>query len=132
MFATTSNLLQQLLAVWECHLRACAAASETRALCAQIDRQFTERTGRTRTCGSTATAVMLSGQRLCVAHVGDSRAVLASHGGGIVQLTKDHKPDDPVEAARIRVRMRLRLSWLLLRAVRPVAMERKLHVYRVL
>lgn len=56
--------------------------------------------------GTTALAAVLSGHRLTVAHVGDSRAVLAtrqSAGGPVVarQLTTDHTPR--VEAERDRV-----------------------------
>lgn len=45
---------------------------------------------------------------LFVAHTGDSRAILASQRGGdpsaftVTALTKDHRPDDPDEAERIR------------------------------
>jgi len=45
---------------------------------------------------------------LFVAHVGDSRAILASHRGGdpsaftVTALTRDHRPDDADEAERVR------------------------------
>jgi len=45
---------------------------------------------------------------LFVAHVGDSRAILASHRGGeasaftVTALTRDHRPDDAEEAERVR------------------------------
>lgn len=43
--------------------------------------------------GSTAvTAVLVNGQRLWVANVGDSRAVL-SRGGQAIQMTIDHEPN---------------------------------------
>ncbi|XP_049386815.1 probable protein phosphatase 2C 9 [Solanum stenotomum] len=43
--------------------------------------------------GSTAvTAVLINGQRLWVANVGDSRAVL-SRGGQAIQMTIDHEPN---------------------------------------
>ncbi|XP_044510261.1 probable protein phosphatase 2C 10 isoform X1 [Mangifera indica] len=43
--------------------------------------------------GSTAvTAILINGQRLWVANVGDSRAVLSS-GGQAVQMTTDHEPN---------------------------------------
>lgn len=45
------------------------------------------------------TAVVL-GQRLVVAHVGDSRGVL-SHNGQAVELTQDHKPNRNDERCRI-------------------------------
>lgn len=68
-----------------------------------------------RTSGTTATiALLLPGQRLLVAHVGDSRAVFgarprAAAGGPaaawrVRDLTRDHKPDLPEEKARIQAR----------------------------
>lgn len=43
--------------------------------------------------GSTAvTAILINGQRLWVANVGDSRAVL-SRGGQAVQMSTDHEPN---------------------------------------
>lgn len=42
--------------------------------------------------GSTAvTAILINGQRLWVANVGDSRAVLAK-GEEVIQMTTDHEP----------------------------------------
>jgi serine/threonine protein phosphatase PrpC len=70
----------------------------------QVDKHFVDKTGRTRTCGSTATLLLLRGRTAYVAHVGDTRAVLATKTGAVVQLTKDHKADDPSEGQRIRVR----------------------------
>mgnify|MGYP006090641375 CR=1 FL=1 len=55
--------------------------------------------------GTTATVVYLHGNACWVACSGDSRAVLGSlRSGEIVgtDLCKDHKPDDPIEIARIR------------------------------
>lgn len=55
--------------------------------------------------GTTAVTIVKQGEHLLIAHVGDSRAVLAttSDDGIIVplQLTVDFKPDLPQEAARI-------------------------------
>jgi len=59
--------------------------------------------------GTTATMVLLfPGQRALVAHVGDSRAILAtrprsnlSAPWSVKELTRDHKPDIPAERARI-------------------------------
>jgi len=63
-----------------------------------------------RTSGTTATVVLLiPGQRILVAHVGDSRAVLGVRRRGegsawrIRELTRDHKPDLPDERARIEL-----------------------------
>ena len=72
-----------------------------------MDRQFGERHPNT-TCGTTATAAVLYGQTLWLAHVGDSRAVLGTRGGAVTALTKDHKPDDAFEENRIRVRTQTR------------------------
>jgi len=59
--------------------------------------------------GTTATVVLLfPEQRALVAHVGDSRAILATRPRGkwsvswsVSELTHDHKPDLPAERARI-------------------------------
>ena len=50
--------------------------------------------------GCTATTAVLVGQRLVVAHVGDSRAVLGEYGEA-KPLTEDHKPNRPDERERI-------------------------------
>lgn len=52
--------------------------------------------------GSTAATVILMGRRLFAANVGDSRVVLCRSGGQCVELTSDHKPSRPDEAARVR------------------------------
>lgn len=56
-------------------------------------------------CSSTAVAVLLWGSLLTVGHLGDSRAVLGrSVAGGVLAglcLTRDHKPNDAGETARI-------------------------------
>jgi len=52
--------------------------------------------------GSTAATVLLFGRRLFAANVGDSRVVLCRGGGHCVELTSDHKPSRPDEAARVR------------------------------
>ena len=61
--------------------------------------------------GSTAVAVMIHEgsvesdggiqQTLIVANVGDSRAILCREDGVVVQLTRDHKPNDNIERQRI-------------------------------
>jgi serine/threonine protein phosphatase PrpC len=50
--------------------------------------------------GSTLLAALLLDDKLHVANVGDSRAVLA-RGADAIQITTDHKPCDEAEAARI-------------------------------
>lgn len=52
--------------------------------------------------GSTAATIILMGRRLFAANVGDSRVVLCRGGGQCVELTSDHKPSRPDEAARVR------------------------------
>lgn len=52
--------------------------------------------------GSTAATIILLGRRLFAANVGDSRVVLCRGGGQCVELTSDHKPSRPDEAARVR------------------------------
>lgn len=63
-----------------------------------------------RVSGTTATVVLvMSDQRMLVAHVGDSRAVLGvrrrgeGHRWRCQDLTRDHKPDLPDERARIEL-----------------------------
>lgn len=50
--------------------------------------------------GSTATVAIVSGSRVFIANVGDSRCVL-SRNREAIDLSLDHKPDDPRELARI-------------------------------
>ena len=52
--------------------------------------------------GSTGATILLLGRRLFAANVGDSRVVLCRSGGQCVELTSDHKPSRPDEAARVR------------------------------
>ncbi|GFX33001.1 probable protein phosphatase CG10417 [Trichonephila clavipes] len=50
--------------------------------------------------GSTATVAVVSESRIYVANVGDSRCVL-SRNGQAIDMSVDHKPDDPSERYRI-------------------------------
>lgn len=59
--------------------------------------------------GSTAVGVLLHHDMIYSFNVGDSRAVL-SRGGDAVELTRDHKPNDPIELARI-VRLGGNVRW---------------------
>ena len=52
--------------------------------------------------GSTLCSVVLKGRHLYASNVGDSRAILITAQSEVFQLTKDQKPDDPVEMARIK------------------------------
>lgn len=44
--------------------------------------------------GCTANVVMITGNKIIVANAGDSRSAL-SRNGQIIELSKDHKPEDP-------------------------------------
>lgn len=52
------------------------------------------------TCGSTGVMVIIVGNTIFCANIGDSRAILSSRKKPIL-LSKDHKPSDPVEKRRI-------------------------------
>uniref|UniRef100_A0A0D9VC94 protein-serine/threonine phosphatase n=1 Tax=Leersia perrieri TaxID=77586 RepID=A0A0D9VC94_9ORYZ len=54
----------------------------------------------TRDAGSTASTAILVGDRLLVANVGDSRAVVC-RGGDAIAVSRDHKPDQTDERQRI-------------------------------
>ncbi|OQS00277.1 phosphatase [Thraustotheca clavata] len=66
--------------------------------------------------GSTATAVFLIDDLIWSMNVGDSRAVLCRNGKALA-ITRDHKPNDPIEKARIE-RMGGRVAWHGLRDTR--------------
>ena len=54
--------------------------------------------------GSTCVSVLLQEKKILCANVGDSRAILGKESGGIwegIPLSRDHKPDLPMEQARI-------------------------------
>eukprot|EP00026_Physarum_polycephalum_P010656 Phypoly_transcript_10825.p1 GENE.Phypoly_transcript_10825~~Phypoly_transcript_10825.p1 ORF type:complete len:330 (+),score=54.17 Phypoly_transcript_10825:147-1136(+) len=54
--------------------------------------------------GSTATVCLIVGNKLYLGNLGDSSSVLAVNEGGVLKgyrISKDHKPDDPQEKARI-------------------------------
>ncbi|XP_028058755.1 probable protein phosphatase 2C 59 isoform X1 [Camellia sinensis] len=53
-----------------------------------------------RDAGSTASTAILVGDRLLVANVGDSRAVICK-GGNAIAVSRDHKPDQTDERQRI-------------------------------
>jgi serine/threonine protein phosphatase PrpC len=69
--------------------------------CAEHEVQSTWVPGAGHASGSTLCLCLLVDDKLHIAHVGDSRAVLAK-GGKAVPLTADHKPSSPAEAERIR------------------------------
>lgn len=54
--------------------------------------------------GTTATLVHFRNNKLYIAHVGDSRAIIAKRKNGVlkaVAITIDHKPENPLEMERI-------------------------------
>ncbi len=51
--------------------------------------------------GTTCCTLLINGPRLYCANAGDSRCVVVGKGGRVRQLSRDHKPCDPVEGARI-------------------------------
>ena len=52
-------------------------------------------------CGCTSCVVLLTPDKIICANAGDSRAVLVKAPNKPEPLSKDHKPNDPVEEARI-------------------------------
>jgi serine/threonine protein phosphatase PrpC len=70
-------------------------------------KQFCAETANRVSCdlsGTTATTLLIQGDKLYVGHVGDSRAVLGWSDQGVYKakpLTRDHKPNLPEEQARI-------------------------------
>jgi serine/threonine protein phosphatase PrpC len=62
-----------------------------------------DRTNATEAKSQTANAPTIV-RTLITANVGDSRAVLARGGTTVLELSRDHKPDDPVERSRIHRR----------------------------
>ncbi|NRB21562.1 protein serine/threonine phosphatase 2C family protein, partial [Candidatus Dependentiae bacterium] len=50
--------------------------------------------------GTTAVAAFINGDKAYIANAGDARALIIRNGK-IITATKDHKPNDPVEKARI-------------------------------
>jgi serine/threonine protein phosphatase PrpC len=64
----------------------------------QFDRSFLAemRSMGSKDDGSTLCAVIMKGDKMVVVNVGDSRAALI-RAGTLSRLTKDHKPEDPIE-----------------------------------
>ena len=57
--------------------------------------------GRVMSSGCTANVVLITPAEIYCANAGDSRAVLKNQKLAIA-LSEDHKPNDPIEIARIR------------------------------
>ena len=52
--------------------------------------------------GSCACVILIINDTLYAINLGDSRALLSSNSGQILrQITRDHKPEDPIEKERI-------------------------------
>ncbi|OEL34657.1 putative protein phosphatase 2C 10 [Dichanthelium oligosanthes] len=67
----------------------------------RTDSEFLEAdSSHTRDAGSTASTAIIVGDRLLVANVGDSRAVICK-GGQAIAVSRDHKPDQTDERQRI-------------------------------
>jgi serine/threonine protein phosphatase PrpC len=98
-----ANLQAALPSVREFENSTVDAAEALRSAFEKVDREV-QRISHWSFQGSTAVAILLhpSGNEtfILAANVGDSRAVL-SRGGMAVDLTRDHKPNDPGERARI-------------------------------
>lgn len=52
-------------------------------------------------CGTTASIILIVGDHLFCANLGDSRAIISSKGEAI-SLSIDHKPSSPYELKRIQ------------------------------
>jgi serine/threonine protein phosphatase PrpC len=55
-------------------------------------------------CGTTALVAYVFRQRIYVANVGDSRAVIAYRDGRFERITRDHKSNDEIEMAAVQKR----------------------------
>jgi len=51
-------------------------------------------------CGTTAVVALVCSDSICVANLGDSRAVLCRNGGAL-PLSRDHKPTNEEEQLRV-------------------------------
>eukprot|EP00299_Pterocystis_sp_00344_P018701 c9329_g1_i1.p1 GENE.c9329_g1_i1~~c9329_g1_i1.p1 ORF type:complete len:300 (-),score=86.55 c9329_g1_i1:86-985(-) len=70
-------------------------------MCHRLDESFMDSFNMSgRRDGSCANFVLLWGNKLACANVGDSRALI-NDNGHMLELSKDHKPSDPEEKARI-------------------------------
>lgn len=68
------------------------------------DDELFEKFHRVELGGSTATVSLIVGNKLYLGNLGDSSSVLAVHENGMLRayrISKDHKPNDPSEKARI-------------------------------
>nr|CAD1824788.1 unnamed protein product [Ananas comosus var. bracteatus] len=89
-----SNLIKQPKFISDTKSAIASAYSET-------DLEFLKsENNENRDAGSTASTAVLVGDRLLVANVGDSRAVIC-RGGNAIAVSRDHKPDQTDERQRI-------------------------------
>jgi serine/threonine protein phosphatase PrpC len=76
--------------------------TDSKELCERIARNVSLDCGQHAThSGSTMVAAVVRGDSLAVINVGDSRAIARLTSGATVDLSRDHKPDDPEELANI-------------------------------
>lgn len=78
-----------------------AGAAQLEALCrdAGSPRRGVDLRG---SMGCTAVVTLITPSSVICASAGDSRAYIIGASGAAVALTRDHRPEDPVEAARVR------------------------------
>jgi protein phosphatase PTC2/3 len=76
------------------------ALRETFEKCEEKFLELCEAKGGGETSGSCAVVCLLVGEQVVVANLGDSRALMLG-GGGVLELTRDHKPHEVVEKMRI-------------------------------
>ena len=91
------RVIEQALAAGEDASATSIFPAAFRALNSEIQQSLGEEAMES---GSTAVIAIIKGDTLCVANVGDSRAVL-ERAGRAERLTIDHKPSEPDEKARI-------------------------------
>ena len=69
--------------------------------------------GTEKLAGSTATVALVRHDRVVVAHVGDSRALLVRAGGKHLEITNDHRPSKSTSAGRAEAdRVRATGGWV--------------------
>ncbi|KAK9915992.1 hypothetical protein WJX75_007069 [Coccomyxa subellipsoidea] len=101
----SQHIRNQMPDILRRHLKQCDSREALIAAFQDMQQSLERTSFNTEVSGSTCTLAHLTGQRLAVGWVGDSRAVLgrAQQDGSClaVPLTQDHKPSDDRERARI-------------------------------
>ena len=67
----------------------------------EVDDGYDEYDNSTGHAGSAANVVLITKNEIYCANAGDCRAVLSKRGGKTINLSDDHKPDNPGEKQRI-------------------------------